>query len=53
MDSSKLKVIVIVVLALMFALYLGIAAATAQLEVLGWIGGGLFLTLCLMLGRHI
>lgn len=53
MDSTKLKALLIVVIALFFALYLGIAAATAQTEVLSWIGGGLFLTLCLVLGRHI
>jgi hypothetical protein len=53
MDSTKLKAILIVVIALFFALYLGIAAATAQVEVIAWIGGVLFLIICLLLGRHI
>ncbi|MCX6865331.1 MAG: hypothetical protein NTV46_03780, partial [Verrucomicrobia bacterium] len=53
MDSTKLKAILIVVIALFFALYLGIAAATAQVEVIAWVGGVLFLITCLLLGRHI
>jgi hypothetical protein len=53
MDSTKLKAIIVAVLALLFAVYLGIAAATAQTEALLWVGGGLFLTICLVLGRHI
>lgn len=53
MDSSKLKTIIIVALALCFALYLGIASATAQLEALIWVAGGIFITICFLLGRHI
>lgn len=53
MDSSKIKVLLIVVMALFFALYLGVSAATAQLEAMIWVAGGLFITLCLMLGRHV
>jgi hypothetical protein len=53
MDSSKIKVLFIVVIALFFALYLGVSAATAQLEALIWVAGGLFITLCLILGRHV
>jgi hypothetical protein len=53
MDSSKIKALIIVVLALCFALYLGVAAATAQLEALAWVGGGVFFAVCLLLGKHI
>jgi len=53
MDSSKIKALIIVVLALFFALYLGIAAATAQTEALIWVGGGLFLATCLLLGKNV
>lgn len=53
MDSSHIRSTLIFALALCFALYLGIAAATAQLEALGWVTGGLFLVLCLSLGKHV
>lgn len=53
MDSTKLKAIIIVVLAAFAALYLGVAAATAQLEAVAWVLGGLVLTVCLALGRRI
>ena len=53
MDSSKLKTLFIIVTALACSLYLGIAAATDQREVFVWVGGGLFLTLCLLLGKHV
>jgi hypothetical protein len=53
MDSSKIKALIIVVLALCFALYLGITAATAQLEAIAWVGGGIFVVICLLLGRNI
>lgn len=53
MDSSKIKVIVIGILAAFMALYLGVAAATAQVEALAWIGGGLFLSICLLLGKNV
>ena len=53
MDSQKIKAIIIGALAAFGALYLGIAAATAQLEAVAWIVGGLILTVCLALGRRI
>jgi hypothetical protein len=53
MDSSKLKAILIIVLAAFAALYLGVAAATAQFEAIAWIGGGLVIAVCLALGRRI
>jgi hypothetical protein len=53
MDSSKIKALIIVVMALFFALYLGIAAATAQLEAIIWVVGSLFIAICFLLGRHI
>jgi hypothetical protein len=53
MDSSKIKTIVIAVVVGFLALYLGIAAATAQKEAVTWVGAALFLTVCLLLGRNI
>ena len=53
MDSNKLKIILVVVLAAFASLYLGIAAATAQLEAVAWIVGGIVLTVCLSLGQRI
>jgi hypothetical protein len=53
MDSSKIKALIIVVLALFFALYLGVAAASAKLEALIWLSGGLFITICLLLGKNV
>jgi hypothetical protein len=53
MDSSKIKTIALIVVVAFAALYLGIAAATAQLEAVAWIVGGLILTVCLALGRRI
>ncbi|RYD48801.1 MAG: hypothetical protein EOP85_02850 [Verrucomicrobiaceae bacterium] len=53
MDSNKLKAIVIVVLALFAALYLGISAATAQLETIAWVLAGVGLSICIFLGRKI
>jgi hypothetical protein len=52
-DSSKLKLIIVAVLALFAALYLGIAAATAQLETIGWVLGGGTLAICILLGRRV
>lgn len=52
-DSSKLKLIIVAVLALFAALYLGIAAATAQFETIAWVLGGVTLCVCLLLGRRI
>ena len=53
MDSSKIKALVILVFAMLAAIYLGITAATAQFETVAWIVGGLTLTSCLFLGRKI
>lgn len=52
-DSSKLKAIVVSILALFAALYLGISAATAQFETIAWVLGGVTLMVCLLLGRKI
>lgn len=53
MDASRLKAIIIVVVAMFFALYLGIGAATAQFETIGWVLGTVVLAICLLLGRKI
>ena len=53
MDSQKLKVILVVVLSLFGALYLGIAAATAQMEAIAWVLGGTMVVFVLALGRHV
>jgi hypothetical protein len=53
MDSSKIKLIFIVTVALFAALYLGISAATAQFEAIAWVVGGVTLCTCLLMGRNI
>jgi hypothetical protein len=53
MDASKIKAIIVAVLASFVALYLGIAAATAQFETVAWVVGGCTLAGCLLLGRKI
>lgn len=53
MDSSKFKLFAILGLAFIFALYLGVAAATAQLEAIAWVVGGIFAAVCLLLGKHV
>lgn len=53
MDSAKFKLIIFGILALFLALYLGIAAATAQIEAIAWVVGGVFFVVCLLLGKHI
>lgn len=53
MDSNKIKIILVVVMAAFAAVYLGIAAATAQMEAVGWVAGALVLTVCLSLGNRI
>ena len=52
-DSSKLKFIVIAVLALFVALYLGITSATAQVETIAWVVGALTMVPCLLLGKRV
>jgi hypothetical protein len=53
MDSSKIKLIFVFVLALFFALYLGVSAATAQFEAIAWVLGGVTISVCLLMGRNI
>jgi hypothetical protein len=53
MDTSKIKAILIAVIATFAALYLGINAATAQFETVAWVIGGLTLLVCLLLGTKI
>jgi hypothetical protein len=53
MDSNKIKVILITVIAMVIALYLGISAATAQLETIAWVLGVGTLVVCISLGRRI
>lgn len=53
MDSNKIKVIIVILLSAFGALYLGVAAATAQIEALAWVGGGVFLAVCLFLGKNV
>lgn len=53
MDSQKFKIIIIVTLAAFAALYLGVSAATAQVETIAWILGGLALVLLLLLGKNV
>ena len=52
-DSSKIRVIIVAILAAFIAVYLGITAATAQLETIAWVVGTAALTTCLLLGRRI
>lgn len=53
MDSSKLKAIIVGVLATFAALYLGITAATAQFETIAWVIGSFTVVVCIYLGRKI
>jgi hypothetical protein len=53
MNSSQIRNTLIFALAICVALYLGIAAATAQFEALAWVSAGLFVVFCLALGKHI
>ena len=53
MDSSKIKTLIIVVLALCFALYLGITAATAQTEAITWVVSAVGLIIIFALGKHV
>jgi hypothetical protein len=52
-DSSKIKAIIVAILAIFAALYLGITAATAQFETIAWVVGALTLAGCLLLGKNI
>lgn len=53
MDSQKLKILFIGVLAAFAAVYLGIAAATAQTTAILIVGGVLFFVFIMAMGRHI
>jgi len=53
MDSNKIKVIVFGVIATFVALYLGISAATAQFETIGWLLACLVGSICIALGRRV
>lgn len=53
MDSSKIKAVVIIIISLFAALYMGLSAATDQLVTVAWVAGGSLLVLCIALGRHI
>ena len=53
MDSKKIQAFIFLVLSFCFALYLGIASATAQIEVLAWVIVGFFFSICTMLGKHV
>lgn len=53
MDSQKIKAIVIIVVAAFAALYLGVAAATAQFEAIIWVVGALFVVFILVLGKNV
>lgn len=53
MDSQRIKVILVFVIALIAALYLGITSATAQLKTVIWVVGGISLITCILLGNRI
>jgi hypothetical protein len=53
MDSNRIRLVLIMAGALFCATYLGIAAATAQKEVVSWVLGGIFVTTCFLLGKNV
>ncbi len=53
MDSNKIKLIILGVIAIFVALYLGISAATAQFEAIAWVVGSATIIACLLLGPRI
>ena len=53
MDTNKIKVILIVILAAFASIYLGISAATEKVETIAWVVGVGTLATCLFLGRRI
>jgi hypothetical protein len=53
MDSNKIKALLVLVVALCGAVYLGISAATAQYETVAWVVGISGLIILLSLGRHV
>jgi hypothetical protein len=52
-DSSKIKALIIILVAGLAALYLGIAAATAQTTAIAWVVGALAVVFVLSLGKHV
>jgi hypothetical protein len=53
MDSSKIKLIFLGIVAAFAAIYLGVSAATAQFEAVAWVVGSLTVISCMMMGRSI
>lgn len=53
MDSNKIKLIFVLVLSTFAALYLGVSAATAQLETIAWVVGVVTFVSCILLGKKI
>jgi hypothetical protein len=53
MDSQKLKIILVFVLSAIAAVYLGVAAATAQTAAILWVAGILGIVFVLALGKNI
>lgn len=53
MDSSKIKVIFIVVVAMFCAIYLGVAASTAQFVAIAWVVGVAGVVCVLAMGKHV
>ena len=53
MDSNKLKTLLVIIIAAFGAIFLGVSAATAQMEAIAWEGGVLCFVLLLALGRHV
>lgn len=53
MESSQIKALFIVVIASLFAVYLGVAAATAQFEAVAWVGGFMGFAFILALGKNV
>jgi hypothetical protein len=52
-DSSKIKALIIILVAGLAALYLGIAVANSQLVAIAWVVGALGVVFVLALGKHI
>jgi hypothetical protein len=53
MDSSKIKAILLAIVSAFAAVYLGVAAATAQTEAIAWVLGGLGIIFILSLGKNV
>ena len=53
MESSQIKGLFVIVVAAVFAVYLGVAAATESFEAIAWVGGFAALAVILALGRNI